>query len=79
MRKTDGKVTVTIQMLNYLNEVNDSAVIAEFRTIGWARDFLKELADVTSPYTRFLIEIVGNPLKYYITNDCTDTAFIDEI
>ena len=35
-------VKVYLDHINYTGEVNDSTLVAQFRSMGWAKDFIKE-------------------------------------
>lgn len=42
MKKTDIRTRVYLDHINYLGDVNDSTLIAEFISINWAFEFIKE-------------------------------------
>lgn len=42
MKKTDIRTRIYLDSINYLGEVTDSTLIAEFISINWAFDFIKE-------------------------------------
>lgn len=42
MKKTDIRTRIYLDNINYLGEVTDSTLIAEFISVNWAFEFIKE-------------------------------------
>lgn len=67
MNKSE-QITVYMEFVNYLGEVNDSIEIANFRSINWAKDFLKSLpGTLDSDGTRYRIQTPQGTA--YVTED----------
>ena len=56
MKKSKGKVKVYIEYINYLGEVNDSYLIAEFISKNWAEIFINNLPTKETDMVRYRIE-----------------------
>ena len=56
-------VTVYLETLNYLGEVSDSAVVAEFRNSAWADMFIPSLPNL-GEHSRYKIVEIGDRVKY---------------
>ena len=42
MKKTNTRTQIYLDSINYLGDVTDSTLIAEFSSINWAVEFIKE-------------------------------------
>ena len=69
MKQKPGEVVIYLEELGWQSsEVIEATEVARFRTIGWARSFIGDLADSTiEDYTRFAIRVGGKVA--YITKD----------
>ena len=69
MSRKPGEVVIYLEELGWQSrEIVGKTEIARFRTIGWARSFIRDLADSTiEDYMRFAIVINGTIT--YITKD----------
>ena len=71
MRKTDERVVVSMEFTNWVGEVSESTVLAEFRNVNWASLFIANLLpDVLDDNNgrRYKVEF-GNGRIEYITKD----------
>ena len=52
------KVKVYMDLLNYNGDVTDHCLIAQFRSMGWAKDFIKQVEEETAhdKYARIVVE-----------------------
>jgi hypothetical protein len=58
--KKEMNVKIYMEFINHWDEVTDSVLVAQFRTMGWARNFIEEIKKIeeTDKTIRFRIEEV---------------------
>lgn len=80
IKNLEGKVTVYMEFVNYRGDVYDTIMVAEFRSIGWAKEYIKYLLgvkmnpDESNDVFRYKVEIKGQGCFYITENGDNEYA-----